>query len=248
MKHFAAYYRVSTKRQGESGLGLEAQRECVSRHVKAEGGKLVKEWTEVESGKRTRRQVDLTKPVLQLIAHRPQLVEAISYCLQTKARLIIAKLDRLARDVPFTSCLQASGIDFVACDLPNYNKLTGHIFAAMAEYEAEQIGNRTRAALAARKAKGLPVGGQIPACRNLDDAARKRGVKRRAELRRQEIDAAYLPILPLVARLRKSGKTLQQIADHLNAEGITTSTGKTWGKVQVMRLVERANRLGEKGN
>lgn len=134
---FIAYYRVSTDKQGRSGLGLDAQKQAVDSFV-AGCGTILKEFTEVESGKRT---------------DRPQLAEALAICRQRKARLVIAKLDRLARNVHFISGLMESGVEFTACDMPEANRLTLHIIAAVAEHEREMISRRTKEALAAAKAR-----------------------------------------------------------------------------------------------
>src|SRR5262245_9850761 len=147
MQRFIAYYRVSTKRQGKSGLGLEAQRDAVQRHVAACGGKLIAEYTEVESGK---------------LKDRPQLAAALSHARGKGATLVIAKLDRLARNVAFTSALMESGADFVCCDVPHANRLTIHILAAVAEDEATRISQRTTAALAAARRRGVKLGTARP--------------------------------------------------------------------------------------
>ena len=132
---YVAYYRVSTQRQGQSGLGLDAQRQAVSRYVN--GGQLVAEFTEVESGKRS--------------TNRPQLQAALEECKRRHAVLLIAKLDRLARNVHFISGLMEAGVEFIAADMPFANKLTVHVMAAMAEWEREQISQRTKDALATAK-------------------------------------------------------------------------------------------------
>ena len=139
---FVAYYRVSTQEQGKSGLGLEAQRKAVVDYL--DGGKweLVAEFTEVESGKRD---------------DRPELAKAIAWCKRAKARLVIAKLDRLSRDVAFIATLM-KGVDFLAVDNPHANKFTVHILAAVAEFERDAISKRTREALAAAKARGVKLG------------------------------------------------------------------------------------------
>ena len=142
-KQFIAYFRVSTDRQGRSGLGLDAQREAVLRHLAGVGGMLRGEFIEIESGKRN---------------DRPQLAAAISAANRAKATLIIAKLDRLARNVHFVSGLMESGVDFVAADNPHANKLMVHMLAAFAEHEREQISQRTKDALAAAKARGIRLG------------------------------------------------------------------------------------------
>src|SRR5215470_7147974 len=143
LRRFVSYYRVSTAQQGASGLGLEAQREAVSRHVAAAGGVLVGEFTEIESGKKN---------------DRPQIAAALADCRLRRATLVIAKLDRLARNVAFISNLMESGVDFVACDNPHATRLTIHILAAVAEHEREMISTRTVAALAAAKARGIKLG------------------------------------------------------------------------------------------
>jgi DNA invertase Pin-like site-specific DNA recombinase len=135
--NFVAYYRVSTGKQGASGLGLEAQRKAVVDYLKGGKWKLVAEVTEIETGKN---------------ADRPKLQEALGLCRLHKAKLIVAKIDRLARNVHFLSGLMQSGVDFIACDMPTANKLTIHILSAVAEAEAEMISVRTKAALAAAKA------------------------------------------------------------------------------------------------
>ena len=144
---FIAYYRVSTKRQGESGLGLEAQRESVLSYLNGGRWKLIDEVTEVESG--TRKGND-----------RPALQNALALCRVHGATLIIAKLDRLARNVAFISKMMESGVEFVAVDFPQANRLTVHILAAVAEHEAVMISQRTKAALQAAKARGVVLGGE----------------------------------------------------------------------------------------
>src|SRR5277367_4199142 len=141
---FVAYYRVSTAKQGASGLGLEAQQESVRSYLNGGRWKMVDEVTEIESGKRN---------------DRPALASALSLCRIHKATLIIAKLDRLARNVHFISGLMESKVDFVAVDFPQANKLTVHILAAVAEHEALMISQRTKAALGAAKARGVVLGG-----------------------------------------------------------------------------------------
>ena len=136
---FVAYYRVSTDRQGKSGLGLDAQREAVTSYLNGGSWQLVQELVEVESGKR---------------ADRPQLAAALAACRKHKAKLVIAKLDRLSRNLAFVATLMESGVEFVAVDNPHANRLTVHILAAVAEHERVMISERTKAALAAAKASG----------------------------------------------------------------------------------------------
>src|SRR6478672_514371 len=140
---FVAYYRVSTDRQGKSGLGLDAQREAVTSYLNGGSWQLVQELTEVESGKH---------------ADRPQLAAALAACKKHKAKLVIAKLDRLSRNLAFIATLMDSGVEFVAVDNPHANKLTVHILAAVAQREREAIAQRTRDALQAAKARGKRLG------------------------------------------------------------------------------------------
>ena len=157
---FVAYYRVSTDKQGESGLGLDAQRQAVMNYLNGGPWKLVAEHTEVESGKRNAR---------------PELQKALAACRRHKAKLCIAKLDRLSRNLAFIATLMDSGVEFVATDNPHANKLTIHILAAVAEHEREAISERTKAALAAAKARGKKLGGPRLA------AARRASIKARSD-------------------------------------------------------------------
>lgn len=147
MGNFVSYLRVSTQKQGASGLGLEAQREVVERYVTAIGGELVHEYQEVETGKGS-----------DALTKRPMLRAALEFCRKNKATLVIAKLDRLARNVHFVSGLMESRVKFVACDIPEANELTLHVMAAFGEHEAKRISQRTKEALAAAKARGTVLG------------------------------------------------------------------------------------------
>src|SRR4051795_3734033 len=140
---WVAYYRVSTQKQGASGLGLEAQREAVAGHLDGGNWQLAAEFTEIESGRKN---------------DRPELAKALATCRRIGATLIIAKLDRLARNVAFVSNLMESGVEFVAVAFPTANRLTIHILAAVAEHEAAMTSTRTKAALAAAKARGTRFG------------------------------------------------------------------------------------------
>ena len=142
-RRFVAYYRVSTDRQGRSGLGLEAQQKAVTDYLNGGAWELVGEFVEVESGKKS---------------NRPQLARAIETCRKRRARLVIAKLDRLSRNLAFVATLMDAGVEFVAVDNPHANRLTIHILAAVAEHEREAISERTKAALAAAKARGKRLG------------------------------------------------------------------------------------------
>jgi DNA invertase Pin-like site-specific DNA recombinase len=220
---FVSYLRVSTQRQGKSGLGLEAQREAVSNYLNGGRWSLVAELVEVESGKRK---------------DRPKLAEALSLCRAYKATLIIAKLDRLARNVNFISNLMEAGVEFVAVDLPQANRLTVHIMAAFAEHEATLITARTKAALAAAKARGTQLGGYRW-------NSLKIGTKGRAAsiLKRQENAAERAAeLLPIVNTIRAEGaRSLREIADGLNQRGLLTARGGNWSAVQVQRLLAHQN-------
>ena len=219
---FVAYYRVSTDKQGRSGLGLEAQREAVARHVQSVSGLIVAEMQEVESGKR---------------ADRPQLLAAISACRVRRATLVIAKLDRLTRNVAFLANLMESGIEFVACDNPHATRFTIHILAAVAEHEREMISARTTAALAAAKARGVRLGnpnlrGGNPAASRLASAAKSALANEYAADVQPFIDAAR----------RAGADTLGQIAKALIARGVRTpSGGERWTHVQVRRTLRRVS-------
>jgi DNA invertase Pin-like site-specific DNA recombinase len=219
---FVAYYRVSTVRQGRSGLGLEAQQSAVRAHLNGGRWTLIAEITEIETGKR---------------ADRPKLAEALKLCRAHGATLIIAKLDRLARNVAFISTLMESGVDFEAVDFPQANRLTIHIMAAVAEHEAKAISERTKAALAAAKQRGVKLGG---ATRNHKPFTADTGaLGPRAMADRAQRRAADLA--PVVAELRASGITTQHaIAAALNERGIPTARGSgQWQATQVSRLLAR---------
>jgi DNA invertase Pin-like site-specific DNA recombinase len=219
------YLRVSTKGQGESGLGIEAQRAAVEAYGKQAGGTLIMCYVEVESGK---------------LAARPELAKALAHARRSKATLVVAKLDRLARNVAFLSALMDSKVPFVACDNPHANRLTLHILAAVAEAEALAISQRTKAALAAYKARGGKLGAELPQCRNLTEEARVKGAHRAGLAVAKAAAEAYGDLAPILAELRARGLSLQAIAEELNKQGHTTRRGKPWNPVQVARVLERA--------
>jgi DNA invertase Pin-like site-specific DNA recombinase len=224
-----AYYRVSTAKQGRSGLGLEGQQAAVAAFVARRGCEMLASYTEVESGKRS---------------DRPQLSKALAHAKRSKATLVVAKLDRLARNVVFLGSLMESGVDFIAIDLEHANRLTIHILSAVAEGEAKAISDRTKAALQAAKVRGVPLGSARPGHwdgrEDARTAGRTKGAKAAAVVHRAAADEAYTDLLPMILELRGSGSTLQQIADSLNAEGHTTRRGKAWNHVQVKRVLERS--------
>lgn len=211
---FIAYFRVSTDRQGRSGLGLEAQRSTVTGYV-AGRGEIVGEFTEIESG----RKVD-----------RPQLQAALDLAARRKATLVIARLDRLARNVAFIANLMDSRVDFVACDMPEANRLTLHILAAVAEHEREMISLRTKAALAAAKARGTRLGN--PDGRTARAAA--------ATSLAEAANRFAATVLPVAEGLRSQGLGLREIARRLNERGVRTARGKEWQANSVRNLLARA--------
>lgn len=227
-KKLIAYFRVSTKQQGASGLGLDAQRKAVADYAGRSGGKIESAYTEVESGKR---------------ADRPELAKAIAHARRSKATLVIAKLDRLARNVAFVSALMEAGCDFIACDNPTANRLTIHILAAVAEDEARRISERTTVALAAAKARGTLLGSARPDHWEGREDARQAGAKRgnvaSAKARRASAVAAVADLLPDMQARRAGGESLGTIADALNAAGQKTARGSVWTAMQVKRALDR---------
>jgi DNA invertase Pin-like site-specific DNA recombinase len=216
-RSFISYLRVSTTRQGESGLGLEAQRQAVGTHVGA--GKVLGEYLEIESGKRN---------------DRPQLLAALAHAQSTGSVLVIAKLDRLARNVAFISSLMEAGVEFVACDLPMADRLTIHILAAVAEYEREQISARTKAAMAAAKARGVKFGNPngARALRGRGNGAGVMGIKAAANARRARL-------LPIIGAIRATGVTsFAGIARELEGRGILRPRGGRWRAATVRALVK----------
>jgi len=223
-----AYYRVSTDKQGRSGLGLEAQETAVAEHVRSHGCNLIASYTEVETGKRD----DLD--------NRPELRKAIAHAKRTKAILVVAKLDRLSRSVAVTSLLHQSGVEFVCCDNATANRLTIQILAAVAEDEARRISERTKAALAAYKARGGRLGASLPQCRNLTSEGRHKGALAAAESHRKSASEAYESLQDWIKAQRRSGKSFGTIAKALNESGEVTRRGKLWNPMQVKRVFERA--------
>jgi DNA invertase Pin-like site-specific DNA recombinase len=217
-----AYERVSTARQGKSGLGLEAQRKAIDDYAVIKGGTILARFTEVESGRKN---------------DRPELEKALQLARITGATLVIAKLDRLSRNAAFLLTLRDAGVSFVACDMPEANDLTVGIMALVAQQEREAISRRTKEALAAAKARGVKLGNPNGA------VALRRAGKGGAALRetvRQNADEHAAALAPVVEALRAEGHTtLRALADALNARGMMTRRGGRWHVSNVKNLIER---------
>lgn len=220
------YVRVSTQKQGQSGLGLDAQLSAIRAYAAQTGGTIVAIYREVESGTDNARH---------------EIAKAITHAKRLRGRLVIAKLDRLARDVHFISGLTKSEVDFVACDNPNANKLTIHILAAVAEDEAERISLRTTAALAAAKARGTLLGSSRPGHWDGREASRLAGAKAGSAKAKAVRDAEALPVyadaMKIAQPMHDDGQSLNDIADALNDAGMFTVRGCRWTRMQVSRLL-----------
>jgi len=206
---YVSYLRVSTQRQGQSGLGLEAQRKAVGDFADSRGGAIAAEFVEVESGKRS---------------DRPELAKALREAKRRKATLLIAKLDRLARNAHFILDLLESGVEITVADMPEANRLLLQIMAAVAEQEGLAISERTKAALGAAKARGVKLGWSMPSRQNEQLRACRAGVK----VNRCNADAFAAIHRPRIAEMRNQGKTLRAIAEQLNSEGVATRRGGLW--------------------
>ena len=236
MKPFIPYYRVSTKRQGRSGLGLEAQQFDVKRLIADRAGREIAFYTEIETGKNP---------------DRPELAEAIQHAKMANATLIVAKLDRLARNVAFVSALMESKVDFVCCDCPTANTLTLHILAAVAQEEARMIGERKKKALAAVKARGKKLGsareGELYKGVWREGAwvgkehlrGFKKATARSAVVRRRGTDTKYAFLIPTLKEMRAAGQTMGEIATWLTENGHCTGVGKVYTVPSVWRLLKR---------
>jgi DNA invertase Pin-like site-specific DNA recombinase len=242
---YVLYYRVSTKRQGKSGLGLEAQQRDVEALVAAKGGVVIAQYTEIETGKNP---------------DRPELAKALGHARLAKATLIVAKLDRLARNVAFVSTLMETikadeGFDFTCCDCQGANRFTLHILASVAEEEARLIAERTKKALASAKARGVKLGSAREGCWIERDGTRvwrpgawegrehlrgfKQATERSAIVRRRDNEKKYAFLIVMLKEKRAEGLTLDQIAVWLNEKGHSTPTGRPWNKALVCQLFQR---------
>lgn len=214
---FVAYLRVSTSRQGQSGLGLEAQRHAVAQYLQGGVRTPCGEFIEVESGKGS-----------NALARRPQLRLALDACKKHKATLVIAKLDRLARNVHFISGLLESGVEFVAADMPNANKVMLHMHAVMAEWERDQISSRTKAALAAAKARGVRLG-----------VVGKENLNRNAQARKVAASAFAERLRGVFEGFKAAGMTQRRMVSELNSLGLRPALGGNWSLIQVQRVLAR---------
>lgn len=218
-KRYIGYYRVSRDSQGMDGHGMSSQNQIVRRFVESQNGTLEAEFSEVESGKWTDDE-------------RPQLAAALDYAKKTKGVVVIAKLDRLARNAEFLLRLQNSGVDFICCDCPNADKFTVGILALLAQRERELISERTRLALAAAKTKGVKLGTPAPA----------KAVAAMVTANKTAKAQFAAKVLPLIEEIRSAGvQTLQGIADCLNRRGIPTRNAKTWYPSNVRNILNTQN-------
>jgi DNA invertase Pin-like site-specific DNA recombinase len=220
MRPVVAYIRVSTINQGRSGLGIEAQRDALARFAGGEGFEIIAEFVEIETGKGS-----------DALDRRPQLAAALAEARKVRCPVVVAKLDRLSRDVHFISGLMAHRVDFLVSELgPDVDPFVLHVYAALAEKERALISGRTKAALAAAKAKGVRLGNP-----RIEDA---RG--RAVATLQAEADRAASTVLPIIAEIKKSGaRTLRAIAEALNARGVPTPRGGRWHATSVRNALGR---------
>ncbi len=228
MARFVSYIRVSTKKQGASGLGLEAQQAAIDAYIASCGGELVnagKPFKEVESGRKN---------------DRPELAKAMKLCRLTGATLLIAKLDRLSRNAVFLLQLQDSGVDFVCCDMPGANRMTIGVMALVAEQEAKFISERTKAGLAAAKARGVKLGNRTLGAKafgeNCHGEAGRTASKAKADRRAEEL-------AEVIADLRAENPSHNSIAKRLNELGYKTARGGKWYATTVKNLTSRLDAL-----
>lgn len=225
MENYIAYYRVSTNKQKNSGLGLEDQKQQVLKYINSVEGKLLKEFEDVESGSKS---------------NRPNLIKAIEHCTLTNSTLVIAKLDRLSRNVAFLAKLLESQVRFVCCDNPHANKLTIHILSAVAEEERRLISQRTKAALAQAKTKGIKLGtNNLPKSDASTAQNARDGKTKKATL-------FYASILPTLSSVKHLSYRKQ--AEWLNNQNIKTRTGGNWYANSVKRIYLSVNTLNNSMN
>jgi len=213
---YVAYYRVSTDKQGRSGLGLSAQKAAVKRYLNGGSWEIIGEFTEIESGRKGRR---------------PELDAAIALAKKSKATLVVAKLDRLYRNPYFVAKLMHEKVPFVCCDNPHASKLTIHILAAVAENEAELISERTKAALQAARARGQKLGSPTP----------EKGARQGGLVVSKEADRFADNVMPIIRDLRRKGiNSFRELAQALNDRGVKTARGGEWHASTVRNYELRA--------
>jgi DNA invertase Pin-like site-specific DNA recombinase len=215
---YIGYYRVSTQKQGKSGLGLDAQKKMVADFVAINGGEIVAEYTEIESGKRD---------------DRPELMKAMKHADMISGKLLVGKLDRLSRDLHFITSLQKSRVDFVVSDMPNCDSFSIHIYGAMAQKEREMISARTKAGLAAAKAKGKKLGTNNLNMELVKEASAK-GVRTRVQI---AFDNAHKVVMT-IRSMRSQGKSLRAVAAELNKMGVPTPRGCEWTATAIKNAME----------
>lgn len=222
LRPLISYLRVSTNRQGRSGLGLEAQRAALAAFAEAHGFAIVAEYVEVETGKGA-----------DALERRPELAAALAAAKKFRCPVVVAKLDRLSRDVAFIAGLMAQRVPFLVAELgEDVDPFVLHLYAALAEKERAMISTRTKSALVAKKAQGVKLGNRT----NLGEASKAGGATMA-----KEADAFAANVLPVIASIRASGATsLRAIADELNARHVATVRGGAWTGMQVKRILDRA--------
>ena len=217
---FVAYYRVSTVRQGKSGLGLDAQKAAVASYVLSKGGEVEFSFVEAESGKNN---------------DRPELQKALAEAKRLGAVLLIAKLDRLARNVAFISHLLEGGVEVTAADMPEANRFMLHVMAAVAEHEGQAISERTKAALAAAKARGVKLGWSMPERQQEQERASAKS----AAARKAQADTFAANVLPIIRSLSGQGLSLRGVANALNERNVRTARGGQWQATTVRNILAR---------
>ena len=219
MSNYVAYLRQSTTKQEKSGLGIEAQRSIIHSFVKE--GLIIAEFVETESGKKS---------------DRPKLQEALSLCRKTNSILIVAKLDRLSRNVAFTSKLLESDVEITFCDFPQANRLILHIISSIAEYEANLISQRTRQSLKAKKERGVKLGKSENLMNKHNEAVTRSNQTNRIKAQN---NANNMRAVALLRSMIKEGLTISQMTKQLNEQGFVSSKGCKFQIVQVQRLIQR---------
>ncbi|WP_195450320.1 recombinase family protein [Bacteroides nordii] len=219
MGNYVAYLRQSTIKQEKSGLGIEAQRDIISSFVKE--GVILAEYVETESGRKS---------------DRPKLQEALAMCRKTNSILIVAKLDRLSRNVAFTSKLLESDVEIIFCDFPQANRLILHIISSIAEYEANLISQRTRQSLKAKKERGVKLGKSENLMNKHNEAVARSNQTNRIKAKN---NANNMRAVALLRSMIKEGLTISQMTKQLNEQGFVSSKGCKFQIVQVQRLIQR---------